>query len=210
MGTREQIISTSIEMFNNHRATNVSTVHIANAMGISPGNLYYYFKDKKEIIRVIWDEEIASKMDAMFYDPEFGRSESGILQFFIWMATYTHRYRFFYLEISALLGNDPELRRTYVQRAGLIMNHLEKVVDSWVSIGIMKPIADEEKKWLVENCWTMGQLWVTRAELLHISNTFEGLVLDEVWHVYAILKPYFTKISDNRIYKLIRETRIQL
>lgn len=210
MGTREQIIDTAIELFNNHRATNISTVHIANALGISPGNLYYYFKDKKNIIRVIWDEEIALKMDSMFYDTEFGRSESGILQFFIRMATYTRQYRFFYLEISALLCNDPELKRTYIQRAGLIMNHLEKVVDSWVSIGIMKPIADEEKKWLVENCWTMGQLWVTRAELLHTSNTIEGIVLDEVWHVYALLKPYFTETSDNRIQKLIKEIRIQM
>ena len=207
---REKIISTSIELFNDNRATNVSTVHIANALGISPGNLYYYFNDKAHIIRVIWNEEITPKLNEMFYDTEFGRSESGILRFFVRMATYAYRYRFFYLEINSIFANDPELKDTFVRRAEKIMKYLESIVDSWISLGIMKPIEEIEKGWLIENCWTMGQLWLTRAEILYPDKPIEEVAIDEVWHVYAMLKPHFTDVSNERIQQLMKTIQIEM
>lgn len=209
MGTKEQIICTSIGLFNRHRSTNISTNHIAAHLGISPGNIYYHFKDKEHIIRVIW-EDISSKMDSMFFAPEFGLSEAGIVQFYITMANYTYQYRFFYLEINVLLANDPELRLIYVERATKIMIHLEAIVDSWVTLGIMKQLTEKEKKWLVENSWTLGQLWVTRADILNTYNTPQEVVLDEIWHVYALSKPYYTAVSNKRIQMLLKEKRIIL
>ena len=44
--TREAIIDSSINLFNKRLASNVSTVQIASELGISPGNLYYYFNNK--------------------------------------------------------------------------------------------------------------------------------------------------------------------
>lgn len=209
MGKREQIISTAINLFNENRSTNVSTNHIAAQLGISPGNVYYYFKDKEHIIRVIW-EEISSKMDSMFFDPELGRSEFGIVQFYIRIAQYTHQFRFFYLEINVLLANDPELRGVYVDRASKIMKHLEVIVDSWMSLGIMNQINENDKKWLVENSWTLGQLWVTRADILNTYHTLQEGVADEMWHIYALSKPYFSDEANEKIQKLLLEEKFVL
>ena len=43
MKTRDRIIERAIDMFNEKGAANVSTVQLSEALGISPGNLYYYF-----------------------------------------------------------------------------------------------------------------------------------------------------------------------
>lgn len=210
MGTREKIIDSSIKLFNENRATNVSTVQIANDIGISSGNLYYYFKNKEHIIRTIWNEEISKKMDIAFYDTELSMSENGILQFFKRIAKYTYKYRFFYLEIYSLLSNDPKLKDAYMKRSSVLMDQIRLTFDTWISIGIMKPITENEKKFLLQNCWTLGQVWITYSEIIHNNISLKEMTLDEIFHIYYILKPYFTDTANDRIQKLIDLTKCNL
>ena len=56
MKTRDRIIQASKELFNEQGERNVTTNHIASHLGISPGNLYYHFKNKQQIIFDIYLE----------------------------------------------------------------------------------------------------------------------------------------------------------
>ena len=48
--TRERIVQTSLQLFNDEGLPSVSTHRIAAELGMSPGNLHYHFKTKQLIV----------------------------------------------------------------------------------------------------------------------------------------------------------------
>ena len=56
MKTRDRILHTSLALFNDNGEANTTSIDIANEMEISPGNLYYHFKGKDQIITELFSQ----------------------------------------------------------------------------------------------------------------------------------------------------------
>jgi len=53
---RIKILSAALKLLNEQNSQSVTTNHIAEAAGVSTGNLYYHFKNKEEIIRTLYGQ----------------------------------------------------------------------------------------------------------------------------------------------------------
>lgn len=111
--TRERILDASLELFNRKKASNVSTVQISAAMDISPGNLYYYYANKEDVIRCIWEERMTKALKELLSSTENIKSASDLLEFIEAGLKYMIDYRFFFTEISTLFINDERLIEIY-------------------------------------------------------------------------------------------------
>ena len=111
--TRERILDASLEMFNKKKASNVSTVQISAAMKISPGNLYYYYANKEDVIRCIWEERMSSILNELLEKTENIKSAADLLDYLKEWMEYLINYRFFYTELSTLFINDEKLVEIY-------------------------------------------------------------------------------------------------
>ena len=166
MNNRERVLEAALSLFNEQGTSAVSTNHIAEAAGISPGNLYYHFRNKEEIIRALF-ERLFTSWDEVFQLPTDRAPSLNDLDAMI-TANYQliWEYRFAYREQAALLRNDPKLKERYlaIRRRGY--EGFAALIDAFVAAGVLsRPADSQELAVLTELCWIVSEQWPINLEL---------------------------------------------
>ena len=162
--TKDRIIDAAVGLFNDSGVGPVTTNHIAAHLGMSPGNLYYHFTNKEEIIRSAFDR-MNAEADAIWGGEV---KDNTLLQRIVVanLELYT-RYLFFARELPALLRADDELAKRYGAVAEARMDQLEGVLMPLAKAGVLKGALDrEDVRALAESAWMIGLFCVPYAETL--------------------------------------------
>lgn len=167
MNTRDRIIEAAVTLFNDRGTKRVTTNHIAQAVGISPGNLYYHFRNKEEIIRTILRHMNTfgrKKFDQIQEKYAPGSSE-GLAETFIMIQKFNWKYRFFKRELTALIMNDQELKKQFgeINRAHLAM--IKESIEAAVRAGFVSHLNDRTISLLVEEIWLVNLFWLNYLEV---------------------------------------------
>ncbi|MDD2309582.1 MAG: TetR/AcrR family transcriptional regulator [Desulfuromonadaceae bacterium] len=167
MKTRDKIIHTAIQLFNEQGTRAVSTNHIATAIGISPGNLYYHFRNKEDIIRAIFKQMDAYGLEQ--YQIILNEYQPGSIeameQTFIMIQEYNWRYRFFKRELTALIMNDPQLKECFHDTNRQMLDMIRYTIDSGIANGSIKAMNDTEKGSFVDAIWLVALFWLNYLEV---------------------------------------------
>lgn len=166
MKTRERILATALCLFNESGTAPVSTNHIAEALGISPGNLYYHFRNKEEIIRALFEQQFA-RWDADYAFPDDRLPNLDDLQQLV-RATFVTawEYRFMYRELIALLRRDAQLHQRWVEVRARGFAGFYELFNLFVAAGVLRDPGDPAVVTrLAELVWLISEFWLASVEV---------------------------------------------
>jgi AcrR family transcriptional regulator len=167
MNTRERIIETAVVLFNDRGTKRVTTNHIAQATGISPGNLYYHFRNKEEIIRTILEHMniFGQKEFARIQEKHAPGSPEGLAETFLMIQKFNWKYRFFKRELTALVMDDRDLRKQFgeINRAHLTV--IRGSIEAAIAAGFISHLNDRTISLLAEEIWLVNLFWLNYLEV---------------------------------------------
>lgn len=121
--TRERILELSLRLFNEFGEPNITTTVISEEMNISPGNLYYHFRNKDDIVNSIF-VQFEGEIERMLAVPADRRPNiEDVWLYLHLMFELIWRYRFFYRDLNDLLSRNRKLELHFKQ----ILAHKIKV-----------------------------------------------------------------------------------
>ena len=102
--TRERILETALAMFNQFGEPTVATTSIAFEMGISPGNLYYHYHSKEQIVADLF-AEFRREIETTLTAPEKRLPNAEDCWLFLHLVFEAiWKYRFIYRDVNDLVA----------------------------------------------------------------------------------------------------------
>ncbi len=206
MKTKERILIGSLDLFNLNAATEVTTNDIARELKMSPGNLYFHYKNKEQIIRELF-KRLAQETN-LIWKPQakLAKKNEGLqlVDFIDRNLQLYWKYRFFHRELYTLRKIDPELSklwRAHLKKMSRLMIVLYK---HWVRGGVMLPIASvSEVEFVGELLFVASNSFMQFFETVDRSPN-QRTIEKAKRHIMRMLRPYLTGETKDTIEKIIQ------
>ncbi|MBW8191221.1 TetR/AcrR family transcriptional regulator [Neiella marina] len=206
MKTKERIIQASIELFNEFGERAITTNHIAAHLGISPGNLYYHFRNKEDIIHSVFAEYI-SHMESAFKPTEGPMSVAKMADYCDEAFSSIWRFRFFYSSLPGILLRDQTLQQRYLNvqeaisdRAGVVLRALRE--NNLIAASDQEILDLIQLMKVVVAFWISFQMCQSNDVKVEVPAVYDGVV-----KLIALVKPYATDIAKDDFERLQQNYR---
>jgi AcrR family transcriptional regulator len=188
--TRERILETSLAMFNAQGEPNVTTNHIADELEISPGNLYYHFRNKDDIVEQVF-ARYETRMDQTLLVPE-GRLPN--LED-VWMQLHLvfecmWDYRFLYRDLVDIVSRNRKLKAHFARILNRAATSAGDVLRGLTAAGIMRATPDEIRA-TAENVLLVATFWMNFNIVRNgRSNSDQDDLTHGIYQVMLLIAPF--------------------
>ncbi|MFC3816420.1 TetR/AcrR family transcriptional regulator [Lysobacter sp. GCM10012299] len=186
--TRQRILESALTMFNALGEPNVTTNHIADELEISPGNLYYHFRNKDDIIEQLF-ARFEERMDGALAAPQ-GRLP-GLED--IWLQLHLvfeciWDYRFLHRDLVEILSRNRRLRLRFARILRRADEQAHAVMRGLVQAGIMRASKDEVAA-TATNVLVIATFWLNYAAARGDKDE-HAAIRDGIVQVMMLLAPF--------------------
>jgi len=191
MSNRDRILDLSLRLLNEEGAQAAGTTRIAQTLGISPGNLYYHFKNREEIVRGLFAALEAEFRAMMIEDVAPPISPARFAGFYLRSFEVAWKYRFFFGGLHHLLRKDEKLALAYRDLQAWALDELEAIVRQLVKDGSMaKPKTRNGFHSLGLNTWLIWMNWIRFVQISGKDEVTRDDMIEGVGQMFDLLVPY--------------------
>ena len=159
--TKEKIKQATLMLCNEGNSLSVSTNHIAKALGISTGNLYYHYKNKEEIIRDIY-QDMSSTFESYNSFEQIQSSENPLKELLRMFDSYGElfwEYRFLMRDCALLMAIDSELKTMFAKNQAIRVVQIEALLKFLIHQEILENIPQEQISKRAKLNWFISAYW---------------------------------------------------
>ncbi len=194
MKTRDRILHTSLALFNEEGEANTTTIDIANEMDISPGNLYYHFKGKDQIIEELfsqYEHAIGHTLSAPIDRPlstDRGSTEDNWYYLYV-VIEEMYQYRFLYHNLENILHRYGSIRRRFKRLVQLKRAALYAICQTLLEQEVIDA-QNQQLLGLADNMTLNLTFWLSYDALVNDERGPEITIHQGVLQLLSMVAPY--------------------
>lgn len=190
MKTKDRIIETALRLFNEEGEPNVTTNHIADEMDISPGNLYYHYRSKDDIIWQIF-LNYEKKINQVLNLKDVNYTSMEDMWFYLHMVfEVIAEYRFLYRNLIQLMNRIEFLKRHFRHILALKSQTALNIMKNLSELGALKA-DDQTIASLADQIALTTTFWLNYSIAIYDDDYDEEKKLSHgIFHVMRMVAPF--------------------
>lgn len=207
MKTRDRILQASLQLFNECGEPRITTNHIADELDISPGNLYYHFRNKDDIIALLF-QQFEKRMETALQVPQ--RRVPNMEDMWLYLHLVFENiweYRFLYRDLDNILSRNRKLRSHFRRILERKVNTAAAICQGLAEAGVMTATAEEIAA-LAQNIAVVATYWLNFQSIRTSHSTQDSdsahLALG-VYQVLSLVAPFLNGEARELLRQLSRE-----
>lgn len=192
MGNRQRIIEAAVELMNKNGSV-VGTTQLTEHLSISPGNLYYHFRNREEILVEVLARLQHDLDNVLALEAHEELDAERLARCFIGGAQVLWQYRFFFSSSMELVMKDEHLSQQYrafcIRGTEQVQTILQQATQ--LAPGLERLTSAGHYR-LAENMWVLWISWPRYTEVIRGKKTPEGEIMRSHEHLAFLVKPYLS------------------
>lgn len=199
MKTKDRIVLAALDLFNDQGERNVSTNHIAAALNMSPGNLYYHFRNKSDIVYEIF-KNYKCLVETVLIRPEHRAVHANdLIGYLDAIFNGLWAYRFFHRDLEHLLASDERLRADYRNFTLYCLASIKEIIQAMEDSEIYLSMSEAQRDANALNTWLIITNWPTFLKSVHADDDGRDVDREAIKHgIYLVIDYLLAYVRDDK------------
>lgn len=194
MTTKQRILNTSLQLFNQQGIDTITVRHIAKELGISHGNLCYHFSNTDVIIEKLY-EQLIEELNEVLANPALLQALN--LKMFYELTCFIfeklYKYKFLMQDFVSIMRRNPNLKQKHRDLVNSRRMLFQMGVEAAIQVDIFKPdIIEGQYENYFEQLFIISDFWLSSAEILY-EGTEENKLGKYINIAFTLIVPYLTE-----------------